>query len=203
MSNINYDRTKEIKKAWEKILDNIFYCSGIDWRADPNLINTPQRIASSMIYERCIGIGSEEKCEEILEDKFPTTYDGMITIGPLEVHSLCPHHFENISYSVWFGYIPNYSNGKVVGLSKPGRVIKLFAKQPILQEEYTRRLAEIFIKCLNPEGLGLIVKGRHMCMSARGLEQPNTYTTTSEMRGCFRDCKTIKDEFMNFYKENK
>lgn len=202
---LDYERREAIEKAWETILDNVFHIeyTDIDWKTDPNLKDTPNRIANSLLFERCAGIGSEEECKALLENKFPTTYDGMITMGPLEVHSICPHHFENISYSVYFGYIPNYSNRQVVGLSKPGRVIKLFACQPILQEEYTRKLADIFMKCINPEGIGLIVKGKHMCMGARGLEQPNTFTTTSEMRGCFREVETIKNEFMEFCREGK
>ena len=197
-------KIEEIKEAWEKILTSLFQTPTgyMDWTKDPNLKDTPFRIASSIVNERCIGIDSERECEDLLNEQFPTTYDGMITIGPLEVYSLCPHHFESISYLVYFGYIPRYTNGKVVGLSKPGRVIKLLASQPILQEEYTKKLADIFMRKLNPEGIGLIVKGKHMCMSARGLEQPKTYTTTSEMRGWFRDHKTVKDEFMEFCREN-
>lgn len=193
-------KIEKITEAWGKILDNIFQTSTgyMDWTKDPNLKDTPHRIACSIVNERCIGIDSERECDELLNEQFPTDYDGMITIGPLEVYSLCPHHFESISYSVYFGYIPNSVNGKVVGLSKPGRVIKLLASQPILQEEYTKKLADIFMRKLNPEGIGLIVKGKHMCMAARGLEQPKTCTITSEMRGWFRDHKTVKDEFMEF-----
>lgn len=194
-----YSQRKKIKKAWTMILDALFKERGIDWRNDRNLSDSPTRIATSVVHERCKGIGSEDKCIELLKEQFPTDYDGMITIGPLEVYSICPHHFENISYIVYFGYIPKI-HGNVVGLSKPGRVIKLFASQPILQEEYTRKLANIFMKALNPEGIGLVVKGKHMCMSARGIEQPSTYTITSEMRGWFRDHETVKKEFMEFCK---
>jgi len=198
---LTYDRVLKIKKAWEIILDNIFHAEYSDtrWREDQNLRDTPERIARSMINERCEGIGCENKCKELLQEQFPTLYDGMVSIGPLTVYSLCPHHFESIEYSVYFGYIPKH--GKVVGLSKPGRVIKLFAKQPIIQEEYTRKLANMFMDNLKPEGVGLIVKGKHTCMSARGLEQPDTYTTTSEMRGWFRDKSYIKDEFMRLCEE--
>lgn len=196
---VEHSREENIKNAWEIIFDNIYGHSY--WREDPNLKDTPIRITKSMIQERCIGIGCEKECESMLAEQFPTSYDGLVTIGPLTVYSLCPHHFENISYSVYFGYMPSYKTGNVVGISKPGKVIKLFARQPILQEDYTRKLANMFMKTLEPEGIGLIVKGKHVCMAARGLEQPNTYTTTSEMRGCFRDHKTVKDEFMEFCKE--
>lgn len=196
--NIKLDK---IENAWNIILDTLF--EDYDWRNDDNLKGTPKRIAKSMVFERCSGIGSEQKCIDLLKEQFPTNYDGIITIGPLTVHSICPHHFENIIYSVYFGYIPRKFGGTVVGLSKPGRVIKLFARQPILQEEYTKILANIFMGTLKPDGLGLIVEGKHMCMSARGLEQPNTLTITSEMRGTFRHVKTIKDEFMDFYRRNK
>jgi GTP cyclohydrolase I len=186
-------KKKNIQGAWETILDNLKH----DWRTDPNLMDTPGRIARSMVHERCIGINSFPECEKLLEIRFPTTYEGLVITSPITVSSLCPHHFENVSYTVCMGYIPN---GFVVGLSKIGRVIKLFAQQPIIQEDYTRILTLIFSKCLRPHGLGVIVKGQHMCMIARGLELPGVYTTTSEMLGSFRNNASVKEEFMNLCK---
>lgn len=133
----------------------------------------------------------------MLQITFPTTYNGFVITSPITVSSLCPHHFENVSYTVCMGYIPTE---RIVGLSKIGRVIKLLAKQPVLQEDYTKMLARIFQDCLNPEGLGVIVKGQHMCMIARGLEQPGVYTTTSEMVGTFRDNSSVKEEFLKLSK---
>jgi GTP cyclohydrolase I len=190
------EKFNNIENSWKTILDTIFGKGS--WEEDSNLSNTPKRMSKSII-EKCRGINSYDECIDILsKETFSSTYDGIITIGPLHTSSLCPHHFESIMYTIWFGYLPNKYTGNVVGLSKPGRVIELFAKQPILQEEYTRKIANIFMTVLNPEGIGVIVKGKHMCMVSRGIEQTDSYTITSEMRGVFRESVTVKNEFMKF-----
>jgi len=182
---------QRIENAWSEILSTIF--NGDDWKHDPNFAETPRRIAVSLLYERCAGLNGENKVRQLLSVSFPTSYDGMVVTSPIGVSSLCPHHFENVSYKVCMGYIPK---GKLIGLSKIGRVIRLIAKQPIMQEDYTKKIADVFWNCLEPEGLGVIVKGQHMCMTARGLEQEGVYTTTSEVRGWFRDKSYVKDEFL-------
>ena len=185
----------KIRLAWVQILRALY---GESWKNDPNLIDSPDRIANSIVNERCSGINSEVECREILNSTFLSEYDGMVIISPIIVSSLCPHHFENINYLIHFGYIPK---GNVVGLSKPIKVMRLMAQQPILQEDYTKKLADLFWDALQPEGLGIIVKGQHSCMTARGLHQLGGINTiTSEVRGWFRDNGYIKDEFLKLCK---
>lgn len=179
-----------IESAWRDILSTIKK----NWNKDQNFKDTPNRIARAIMNEKCSGIGRYDECKRVLiESTFQSVYDGMVIIGPIHTNSICPHHFENITYNIMFGYIPR---GKVVGLSKPGRVIDILAKQPILQEDYTKMLADLFMECIEPEGIGLVVKGVHMCMSSRGGLQQNSSTVTSEVRGWFRDKAYIKDEFL-------
>ena len=84
----------KIRLAWVQILRALY---GESWKNDPNLIDSPDRIANSIVNERCSGINSEVECREILNSTFLSEYDGMVIISPIIVSSLCPHHFENIN----------------------------------------------------------------------------------------------------------
>lgn len=183
-----------IKNAWLDILKNLY---GDNWADDPNLTETPHRIAKSMVYERCKNINCNEEARKILNVRFPSKYKGFIVTNPVTVDSLCPHHFENVNYVVVAGYIP--TDG-VVGLSKIGRVIKAVGRQPILQEDYIMTLADIFMEELRAEGVGVIVSGVHNCMVARGLQSPESDVTMAEMRGTFRDDPSVKQEFYDLVK---
>jgi GTP cyclohydrolase IA len=186
---------KLITKGFSLVLDGLKEAHGLDWKNDPNFDETPERIARSLLYERCKGINSYEYCKKLLEKTFPAEYRGMIIANPIMVNSLCPHHFENVFYLVVAGYIPVK---KIVGLSKIGRVIDMYGRQPILQETFTRDLADIFYAGLEPEGCGIITIGQHNCMVARGIQQPDPWVTMSEMRGSFLENPSVKDEFIKF-----
>ena len=191
---VGLESERLIRIGYEYILNGLKVAYGLDWKNDPNFIETPDRIARSLIYERCKGINSEEDCRELLSKEFPDEYNGFIIANPIMVNSLCPHHFENVFYIVRMGYIPKKENG-VVGLSKIGRVIDLYGRQPILQETYVKKLADIFMESLDPEGCGVIVKGQHNCMIARGIQQPDVWVTMSELRGSFLTNDSVKNEF--------
>lgn len=197
---------EKIKKAEQLIIrgqisiqNGLREAYGLDWENDENFRETPKRIAKS-ILERCCGINSEKKCEELMKKTFPSEYNDMIIIGPVVVDSICPHHFENVRYTVRMGYIVGERR---VGLSKPGRVIKLFGRQPILQETFTHKLANIFENHLEPQGVIVVVVGEHDCMTCRGLNEKDVRAITSCVRGNFLDSPTTKHEFFELWKLSK
>jgi len=181
-----------IEEAWSQILEGLKVAYNLDYENDENFHGTPERNARA-ILERCVGINSETMIKDILAKSFPSKYRGMIvTDNPVTVHGLCPHHFEDVYYRVWFGYIPKV---KCVGLSKIARVIKLFGSQPILQEDFTQKLADLFYDQLEAEGVCVVTKGRHNCMVARGIKQEDASITMSEVRGTFLSNAEVKKEF--------
>ena len=107
-----------------KLLECVYTKSGItDYKNDPNLLDTPRRIAKSWLNERLIGLNSRDRCKQLLSRGFPEVYRGMIIQGPIMVDSMCPHHFENVLYEIYIGMI--YKENFVVGLSKIPRVAVL------------------------------------------------------------------------------
>jgi len=132
------------------------------------------------------GVG---KC---LEAVFKDCYDEMLVVKGIEVWTLCPHHLLPCEFTVSVGYIPN---GKVLGLSKFARVAVLLGKRPVMQEMYTRELAEVLWSTLGPEGVGVYVIGRHGCMGCRGVKQSQSSVATCVLKGSFKEDGKVREEF--------
>lgn len=132
------------------------------------------------------------------EFKF-TTFDSegtdeMITLGPIPFYTLCAHHVVPFFGHCWIGYVPDK---KLAGLSKFPRAVKHLAKGFWVQETLTREIADYLDAKLKPLGIAVVMQAEHLCMAARGVEQPGVITRTSAMLGVFADHKrTAKSEFM-------
>ena len=188
----------QIEGAWKNtILPALNLVYGLDLE-DPNFDDTPKRIAKALVLEKCRGICPKEKLKELLGVRFPSKYTGMVKVGPIDTVGLCPHHFENVVYKVHFGYIPNNKvKDNVVGLSKIIRFIDFLSRAPILQEDYTKSIVDNFQEYLSPSGCMAVVKGQHGCMTCRGVKiTTDCWITTSEVRGEFEICDSIKQEFL-------
>jgi len=137
-----------------------------------------------------------KKIEEHLSKTFKVfdhTFDEMVVVGPFNVNSLCPHHLLPCKLEVTIGYIPN-KNGKVLGLSKFIRISEIVGKRPILQEQYSQELADVFVTNLEPRGIAIHVVGDHGCMGSRGVKQ-HTPVVTSVIKGAFETQPETRAEF--------
>ena len=183
---------KKIEQLWEEIIEELGY--SLD---DENFRETPKRVAR--LYKEIFeGINSKDKTDLILKKSFPTTYSGIVMETNIRCYSMCPHHFLPVIYNVHVGYIPKKDG---VGLSKLPRVIKLLAKAPKLQEDFTEEIVDVISKTIDPLGVICIVRGDHLCMQMRGAEQRECTTTTSGVRGCFStNDQNCKGEFLELLK---
>jgi GTP cyclohydrolase I len=120
--------------------------------------------------------------------------DEMVLVGPIPFYSHCEHHMTPFFGEAWVGYIPD---GKIVGLSKFARLVDCFAKRLQVQERITVQVADAIMHHLNPKGVGVVVKARHMCMESRGVCKAGTKTTSSALRGVMKDAAP-RAEFMSF-----
>jgi GTP cyclohydrolase I len=66
-----------------------------------------------------------------------------------------------------------------------------------VQERLTTEIAETLMKVVQPQGVGVVVEARHLCMMMRGVEKQHSATVTSAMFGCFRDEKETREEFLS------
>ncbi len=124
-------------------------------------------------------------------------YDEMIIQSNIPFHSLCEHHIAPFFGEGFIAYIPNK---RIVGLSKLARTLETFSRRLQNQERITNQVAEFLQKELDPMGVAVVLKAKHMCMEMRGVKKHNTYTTTSKMIGVFKDCEKARNEFINLIK---
>jgi GTP cyclohydrolase IA len=89
------------------------------------------------------------------------------------------------------------SQRPVVGISKRARVVEAYAKRLQIQEKITAQIANTINDVLKPQGVGVIVKASHHCMTTRGVHKPDSNLVTSRMLGCFRDNPMTLQEFLN------
>lgn len=125
----------------------------------------------------------------------------MIVIDNLPFYTLCNHHVVPFFGFAHVAYVPDK---KIAGLSKFARTVKHFAKGLWVQENLTTEIADFLEDKLEPQGLGVILKAEHMCMTMRGVQVPGSKTTTSAMRGVFADHdRTAKAEFLAFVQDGR
>jgi GTP cyclohydrolase I len=120
-------------------------------------------------------------------------YDQMVLQKDITFHSMCEHHFQNISGTAQVGYIPN---GKVVGLSKLNRVVNFFARRPQVQERLNEQIFYAFECILGTSDIAVLLQADHYCVKARGCGDQNSSMTTSKLGARFFDISKLRSEFM-------
>lgn len=165
--------------------------------ADPRperegLRETPERVAKAWDFWTS---GYGMKAEDILKvfEDGGESYDEMVLVRDIPVYSKCEHHLADIFGTASVAYIPD---GKIVGLSKLSRLVDMHARRLQVQERLTNDIAEDLWRCLNPRGVGVIVRARHLCMESRGICQQGHHTVTSSLRGVFKSDPSAREEFM-------
>jgi GTP cyclohydrolase I len=125
---------------------------------------------------------------------FPSEgYDGLIIARSIPFHSLCMHHLLPFHGVAHIGYLPAE---RIIGLSKLGRVVELYARDLQIQERLTTQIAEWLLEELEPRGVGVMLEAEHLCMSMRGVQKPGAKTVTSAMHGLVRDDARTRQEFL-------
>ncbi len=191
--NDNVIKTIEEKENIKSIITKSFYDifaeMGFDHN-DPNLNDTPKRIAKMYVDEIFAGCFNEEPKITV----FPNTkkINQMIVLGPIAVKSTCSHHFQPFSGEAYIAYIPGK---KVCGVSKLARIVDWFARRPQIQEELTEQIIEYIHTKLKPSGCAVYITAKHFCMVNRGVEEENSYMDTCALRGCFTK-ESTKNEFL-------
>jgi GTP cyclohydrolase IA len=160
------------------------------------LLRTPERVQKAFGF---LTRGYDEDPEALLKNAlFTVNYDEMVIVKDVEMFSLCEHHMLPFFGKVHVAYIPN---GKVIGLSKIPRLIELFSRRLQIQERLTTQIAETIQKVIQPQGVGVVIEARHLCMMMRGVEKQHSAAVTSSMLGCFREEQETRTEFLSLIRQ--
>ena len=119
-------------------------------------------------------------------------FDDIVLVKNIEFNSHCEHHLVPISGVAHVAYWPNKN---VVGISKLARIVDVYAKRLISQENMTNSVANVIDETLSPKGVAVYIEADHQCMSSRGVKKRSSSTVTSSFRGNLRDDANLQDRF--------
>lgn len=157
------------------------------------LRETPERYLKALDFWLS---GYHRQPEDVLKlfEDGASGYDTMVFQANLPIYSLCEHHMAPFFGLAHVAYIPNK---RIVGLSKIARVCDIYARRLQVQERLGSQIADCLMTHLAPEGVGVVLQCRHLCMESRGVQKAGTVTMTSALRGSFRDQPEVRAEFMS------
>jgi len=189
------DPTTITQATSEELLREVLLRLGEDPERE-GLRRTPERTARALEY---LTKGYREDPEELLRGAlFSVDYDQMVIVKDIEMFSLCEHHLLPFFGKVHIAYVPK---GKVIGLSKLPRLVDIFARRLQVQERLTTQIAETIQKAIEPQGVGVVIEARHLCMMMRGVEKQHSAAVTSSMLGCFREELEACQEFLSLIRQ--
>jgi len=173
------------QKFIEDLTEDLIKRLGCDPCA-PNFNDTPGRVARMWM--------------EYIKTPFPelTTFplterEGLILVRDHKTWGFCPHHLLPVEYTITIGYLPR--KGLAIGLSKPSRIADWVCAQFPLQEEIAPKICDLIDDSIEPNGVGCIVRGIHMCTRMRGVKSPCAEAVSDCLMGSFLHETRVRDEF--------
>lgn len=158
---------------------------GIDTGKE-GLLNTPKRHVK-MLKEMLSQTPFEFTCFDA-ED-----IDEMIVVKDIQFYSLCEHHIVPFFGTATVAYIPS---GKIVGLSKLPRTVQYYAAGLQNQERITTNIANRIFHELDPIGVGVTLRAKHLCMCMRGVKSEGSETITTKLLGVIKTDLTARSEYL-------
>ncbi len=157
------------------------------------LRDTPARVVKA--YGELFA-GYAQDPAEILDTVFEdvASYDEMVLVRDIPFVSHCEHHM-----APFFGkaHIAYYPDGGVLGLSKLGRLVDIYAKRLQTQEAMTAQIVAALDAHLHSRGAAVLVEAEHMCMSMRGVRKPGALTVTMQFSGPFKSSPAEQARFLS------
>jgi GTP cyclohydrolase I len=185
MKSVQPEALEQMASHMKQVLELL----GFDTSSE-GLLDTPMRF-SKYLAEFC----HEYDYGALLHTFSADGSHSMVVQENIPFRMACEHHLVPAMGRAAFGYIPDK---KVVGLSKITRLIQAVGtERPSLQEYIGERVADLFCKYLEPKGCIVVITAEHGCMACRGIKAPGVSTTTSTVRGVFRDVPACRAEFLN------
>ena len=156
------------------------------------LKKTPYRVAKSLFE---LTTGYRANVDSLINKAiFNENYNEMVLVKDIRFYSICEHHMLPFFGVAHVAYIPK---GKIIGLSKIPKLVEVFARRLQVQERMTQQIADILQSKLKPQGVGVVIRARHLCMEMRGAKSQDSPTVTSAMVGAFRNDARTRKEFLS------
>ena len=185
------------KPGIKSLIKNILHAIGEDPKRE-GLLKTPERVEKSLKF---LTSGYDVDIDQLVNDAlYNESYDEMVIVKNIDFYSLCEHHMLPFFGKCHVAYLPN---GKIIGLSKVPRLVDAYGRRLQVQERLTTQIAHCIQDIVKPTGVGVVIEATHLCMSMRGVEKQNSYTTTSSMLGSFKKDPRTRGEFLSLLTPTK
>ncbi len=184
---LDEEKHKKIMEHFQGILETL----GLDPK-DESIQRTPHRVAQMYIKELFSGL-DPKNFPKVTVVENSMHYDQMIIVKNINMLSICEHHFLPIQGRAQVAYIPK---NRVIGLSKINRIVRYFARRPQIQERLSMQVGDCLSYVLDTEDVAVYIEGKHFCVVARGIEDINSVTATSDLRGAFKTNSETRSEFL-------
>lgn len=182
----------------EKALGDFLTALGYDWEMDPNMKDTPKRVAKMYINETTTG--SYDAPPRITVFPNQAGYKGMVIQKRIKVKSLCSHHLQPFIGEAYVAYIPGDTVG---GLSKLNRTVEYFSRRPQLQEQLTQQIHDFVNETFkNNQGVAVYISCQHLCCKIRGVND-DSEMDTSTLSGAFESNPETRAEFYSVINNKK
>jgi GTP cyclohydrolase I len=185
------------KPGIKSLIENILHAIGENPKRE-GLLKTPERVEKSLNF---LTSGYDVDIDQLVNDAlYNESYDEMVIVKNIDFYSLCEHHMLPFFGKCHVAYLPN---GKIIGLSKVPRLVDAYGRRLQVQERLTTQIAHCIQDIVKPTGVGVVIEATHLCMSMRGVEKQNSYTTTSSMLGSFKKDPRTRGEFLSLLTPTK
>lgn len=168
----------------------------VNWD-DPNYTETPLRVAKAYTEYWANGYARKPENEVTV---FPNSSgsEDMVMVKDMQFYSMCSHHLAPFKGYGAVAYIPNEN---LLGLSKLGRILDIYARRFQLQERIGAQTADALMKLIQPKGVMVVLYDvEHMCMSSRGVQMHASNTTTVATRGVFKTDADLRNQVLSLLK---
>lgn len=149
---------------------------------DPNregLVDTPKRVA-----DMCDELLNPDRAKASYTSFESNNYGGIVMVKDIEFSSICEHHLLPFIGVAHVAYIPS---DRIIGISKLARIIDKHAKKLQLQERLAKDILTDINNEVNPKGIAILIKAKHLCMNIRGISKRDAETITTLFSGTFED----------------
>jgi GTP cyclohydrolase I len=194
---LNETKSETPKESIADLMRKVIAVLGEDPERE-GLRKTPERFEKAIKF---LTSGYHQNLDNVLNGAtFSVHYDEMVVVKDIEFFSLCEHHLLPFFGKAHVAYLPSK---RVLGLSKIARLVNMYARRLQIQERMTSQIAEAISEKISPEGVGVIIEARHLCMQMRGVEKQHGQAVTSAMLGSFRHNKQTRDEFLSLVRNRQ
>ncbi len=119
----------------------------------------------------------------------------IVIVKNIDAFSMCEHHVALMyDMKISVAYIPTEF---VLGLSKIVRMVDMVCKRLQLQERISSDIMEIMKILTKTEDIAVVIKAKHSCVTARGINNVSSETVTTSFSGKFENDINTRIEFLN------